>query len=244
VSSDFALRTRAGMTLVEALLAMGGTVFLAACMVAMLGTHARLARYAAERAEALDAVHTSVLLLASELRAARPDTDVAVSTDSLALRAFRGIARVCALSANVADVLWSGLRDPDPAKDSLLALSAAGEHALPLIGLVTAAANACPSVTGAKAFRLTTDTLPPGTSMLLGFERGSYHLGTALRYRAGRAGRQPLTADIFTAKSGFTAESTAVLVDLVPASVPWKGGPPSAAPVRRRITFLHRRSRQ
>lgn len=238
------LRNRAGMTLVEALLAMSGSVFLAACMVAMLGTHARLARYAAERAEALDAVHTSALMLARELRAAQPGTDVAVASDSLGLRAYRGVARVCALAAGSADVLWSGLRDPDPAKDSLLALSASVERVVPLVGLSSIAPGTCPAANGAKTFRIITDTLPAGTALLLGFERGSYHLGTALRYRAGSAGRQPLTADIFDAnRTRFAAGSVAVIVELTPASVPWKGGPPAAAPSRQRITFVNRRRR-
>jgi hypothetical protein len=136
-------------------------------------------------------------VITHEIRALDTRRDgFSVATDSAGLRAFRGVAVVCAADSVSADVRYRGLRSPDPAKDSLLVLEGAGaERALPLAG--TGAGAACSPQPGESALAVRPGAgLMPGDVILV-FERGDYHLaGGALRYRRGAGGRQPLTADI------------------------------------------------
>jgi hypothetical protein len=119
-----------------------------------------------------------------------------LGTDSAALRAFRGIAIVCAADSVSADVRYRGLRSPDITKDSLVVLEGAGaERALPLTG--TGAATVCSPRPGESALALRPGAGLVSGDVILVFERGDYHLtGGSLRYRRGAGGRQPLTADV------------------------------------------------
>jgi hypothetical protein len=152
----------------------------------------------ARRAEALAAVRIARHLLGRELRAG--DGSAEVAADTLALRAYRGVGIVCAASADARDMVVrvDGVREPDPAKDSVRLVGAeGGDVVLALVARAPAPAD-CPAVSGTaiERWRLSRDA-PPAPLLARYFERGSYHLDRgALRYRRGGAGRQPLTPEV------------------------------------------------
>ncbi|MGH6918133.1 MAG: hypothetical protein ACREJ0_10555, partial [Geminicoccaceae bacterium] len=122
-----------------------------------------------------------------------------VSTDSAAFRTFRGVGQVCGVSGAVATIAYRGLRDPDPAKDSVLIASVFPERAAALASYGPGASS-CVIAGSALLFdvRLVADSLALGDAILL-YETGSYHLsGGALRYRAPGGTRQPITADVLS----------------------------------------------
>ena len=146
----------------------------------------RMATLQMERTRATELVRTASVVLEAELRYLDPDADIAaVSTDSVGLRAFRGSGVLCGRTGRALSVRYRGARLPEPAKDSVLVVTAAGDIGpFPIEAVVT----------GGCGLRLTVAGEPPDRGLVLVFEGGSYHLtGHALRYRRGRAGRQPLT---------------------------------------------------
>lgn len=192
-------RERAGYTLVEmlvALLALGAIV--AAATVTFLA-QSRLARDAAARSERLAAVRMVSAVLSRELRWQSPRADVhAYAPDSMHLRVFRGLGVICAQTAGSLQVRYRGLRLPDPLKDSLLVVTAAGgERVRPLGNVTTSVLAACAVAAGEELLDLAPDSvLRPGDAFLV-FETGAYVLaGRALRYRRGASGRQPLVAEV------------------------------------------------
>jgi len=156
----------------------------------------------AARAEALETVRTIGWLLPEELAGGRAGTDWSgAGTDSLRVRAFRGVALPDpkepgeGLALNQWKVCFRGLRSPNPEKDSILALGVDGRWRLFSLSRRRRGDDSCPgpgSVTPEDWF---VDP-PPDTPLILGrlFEAGSYYLvNGALRYRRGEGGRQPLT---------------------------------------------------
>ncbi len=144
-------------------------------------------------------------------------------SDSLRLRAFRGTGVVCAAgrSANEVVVAYRGDRLPDPAKDSLEVTTGEGVvHPLDLSGS-PAAAVTCPGTDSAEvALRLTAAwAIPPGALFVRVFESGSYHLtGSALRYRVGSGGRQPLTPEVWVdGGTGFLHSDSTLRIRWQPA---------------------------
>ncbi len=139
--------------------------------------------------------------LAQELRTGLAGIDwLAGAGDSVAVRAFRGTGVGCA-SASLSPwvVRYTGLRRPNPAKDSVLVLAADGVWRV--AELVRARPGACGDGTGGEAWELS----PAVPEAVVGrvFERGSYHVAAgAFRYRPGRGGRQPLTAQVLRTGAG------------------------------------------
>jgi hypothetical protein len=199
--------TRHGFALAEAIVTLTATTILGAAMLGLLATQTRLAATLAGRAEAADALLLSAGLLGRELRAAQTDHDIyGVSRDTLAHRAFRATALVCDTAGGASVARSRGIRLPDPGKDSVVILSSDGESAAALKSVADAQGPACDSLDGRLlSIRLDSAAAAPGDALLF-FERGSYHLhDRALRWRAGAAGRQPLTAEVIrTAGSAFT----------------------------------------
>ncbi len=180
--------------------------------------HTRGAAELVRRSEMLDAVRISGWALREELGASRPETDWLAHEDSIALRAFRGLAVPCPGASGpgilVAD--WDGIREPDATKDSLLLLEPSGQwraHGLERVARVPP----CPG--GGPTLRLELDDPKAGGYLARVFERGTYHVADgALRYRRGLGGRQPLTPRTLADASGLDgAGDGAVVVHLRPS---------------------------
>lgn len=152
--------------------------------------------------------------LAQELRTGLSGIDwVAGTGDSVVVRAFRGTAVRCADASPPSwAVRYAGLRRPDPAKDSVLVL--ANDGVWRVAGLVRARARRGVCGQGAgEVWEL--NPAVPGAVVGRVFERGSYHVAAgAFRYRPGRGGRQPLTAQVLRtgagAASGVSGRGTGV----------------------------------
>jgi hypothetical protein len=197
---------RSGFTVVESLIVL---LILLLVLQAAWSVAAGMARGSvalADRAESLAAARTAGWILQEELEGARAGSDVSSpGGDSLALRAFRGTALVCAAPGpRELVVSWSGLRSPDPTKDSVLVLLASGAWARRALAARTRGGRCGdPELTGE---RWTLSDSVSSALLLRLFERGSYHLSDeALRYRIGFGGRQPLTPpSLDPARSGLT----------------------------------------
>lgn len=159
----------------------------------------------AERTDGLVAMRVGRHLLRSELSHGRPGRDWSVSDDSLVLRAFRGTALVCPYDTASVEltVAYGGDRRPDPSKDSVLLVDALGGREVRALVAVTSAADPCSAAdpVAQRTWRFDA-SVPVGTVLARLFERGSYHLNaSALRYRRGASGRQPLTPEIWSSET-------------------------------------------
>lgn len=196
-----------GYGLPEALLALAlGGIAGTGLMAAVAGS-ARVARLHAEHVAEAELLRVARTAIAAELRFLDPAADLrAVAADSLPLRALRGIGVVCAREGDALLVRYRGLRDPEPAKDSVLVV---GMGPIPPAQLEHSEAvqEGCPTRPGETIRRWIAGDPPPAGALLLLFESGSYHLaGGALRYRRGAGGRQPITEErLDDDASGFRA---------------------------------------
>lgn len=179
------MNARAGHTLAELVVAMPLALLLAAVVVAGLVAQSRLARLVGDRASRAEAERIAATLLPDELRWAAEGDLRGTGADSVRARIFRGYGLPCV--QDPAAVHWTGLRVPEPAKDSLLVVSAAGELALQL--------ERVQRHDGCNGYVLQAGT-PTPAGLVLAFETGTYYLRDgALRFRAGAEGRQPLTGE-------------------------------------------------
>jgi hypothetical protein len=203
---------RRGVSVVEALVTLLLGLVLAALSLALLARQRSVQVALSDRMELVGTVRTVRHILGSELRGGWSSIDLSLhAPDSLRLRAYRGMARICAVQSwNRVLVTTEGVRLPDPAKDSVLFLTADGGTSP--VALVSAEAGdpaSCAPTAGRAWILEVSDSVPPGTMLARYFERGSYHLsGRALRYRRGLSGRQPLTPEALrTPASAFTLGS-------------------------------------
>ena len=211
------LRLQHGSTLVEAVAVMTLTSILMAIMAGILVTQMRLARLAADQAAAAEAVRATSVILSAEVRRTTPADIIAWSSDSLALRGFRGAALPCGTTTSGTLVRYTGDRMPDPAKDSVLVISQSAEAVMALHAW-NAAAGGCSTRPGEIVLELQTGGPVSLKSALLVFESGSYHLSAgALRYRIGGGGRQPLTIAVlrhpYSRFTGVTAQDVRFQVE-------------------------------
>jgi hypothetical protein len=205
-----------------------------------LGTLARqrtVQRRMAHRAEALEALRTTRHVLGEELRRASPRHTQA-GPDSVALRAYRGMALVCPVGSDPRTLVvgYRGIRVPDPAKDSVELVDGDGSTVTFALVDRTSGGPVCgdaPDLAGERW--ILSGPAPGGTVVARIFERGSYHLAErALRYRRGGAGRQPLTPEVLeTPLSGFVVGGAGFLgvrayvrsgtesPDSLALSIPW-----------------------
>jgi len=200
---------RSGLTLAETVVALVTTGIIVASAGGVFVTVMRAAAVATDGAEVLDAVATTALLLPAETRTLMATDVRATAADSFALRAFRGTAIVCGRGSTGPIVRYAGLRDPDPAKDSVLLATASPERTAALIS-ASPHGPLCVAPPGESLFELVTvpDSLRTGDIILV-FESGAYHLSTgAFRYRPAGGTRQPLTADVFRTDSSAFAMLT------------------------------------
>jgi prepilin-type N-terminal cleavage/methylation domain-containing protein len=227
----------AGYTLAELLVALTLLAALATVLFGALIAHVRLARQLAHRVVEADAVRTASTVIGGELRRASPLDLRAVASDSLALRAFRGIGTVCGATSDAIVLHYRGDREPAPAKDSVLWIGSGVLVAARLAAVQPFGAANCTGVADGEVQLWRTEPAVPAQGVLLVYESGTYYLtGGALRYRIGEAGRQPLTPELFIRPpSGFFLRSPdAVEYRLGLATVP-------AAPVLASVHYPLRR---
>lgn len=188
-----------------------------------LGTLRRLDGFqerAGRRQDALLASRIAGTVLRGEL--ARTDGTWRVADDSMALRAFRGTGVVCAVGpgSDELTVAYRGDRYGDPGKDSVEVVT--GEGAVSVLDLRSAAPSTivCPRALAGEEIRTwrLDDSVPADAVLARLFEPGSYHLtGSALRYRIGSGGRQPLTPEVWRdATSRLVTVDSAVILELAP----------------------------
>jgi hypothetical protein len=190
---------RRGSSLAELVVAMTVGGLLSALLFGLLGAQVRLARETARRIAIADAVRVTNHVVAGEVRRMAPQDLRALSRDSMAIRAFRGTAIVCAGDGEHLGVRFRGDRAPDPVKDSLLVVSPfAAERAVRLLDQRHAAVDGCFAMPGETVISWTVQPAIDMASVLLLFESGNYYLTAgALRYRLGAEGRQPVTTELF-----------------------------------------------
>lgn len=219
---------RAGHTLAEATVSLLLAAVLTVALASLFALIGRAARAHAELASHTETETTVATVLGEELRAATAG-DARFSGDSVRLRAFRGGGRVCAVEENRVLVDYAGFRLPEPDKDSVVLVSARGEVVDDVTG-VTDAACTVPAQRRGLALTLAHGA-PADAAYALVFETGAYSLRTsALRYRRGASGRQPLTEETLDSRGSAIGVrpprpggSGAAVVTLVPAAAP--GGP-------------------
>lgn len=236
------------MSLAELVVAMGLMTIVGSIVVALLRTESRLAGHAADRAEALDATRTAGAIFTAELTPLEPGTDLhGIDADSVRLRVFRGAGVVCGFAGADPLVRYRGLRQPDPAKDSVLVPTAAGGERADTLHAATRAPSGCVARDGEAVFRLGTPAVLREGDAVIVFETGSYYADHAFRYRRGSGGRQPITADVFTTESRLAAWPSAtggvegVALELIPAtSTRTIRGAPIAERARVRVTLRNR----
>jgi hypothetical protein len=147
----------------------------------------RLAAVQRDRVRFAEAVRAGAVILGGELRHLT-GTDISLDSDSIRIRAFRGGGPVCESDSATVYVLYTGVRAPEPDKDSVLLLAVGGEWTVDLHA--SSRTDACG---GALRFLLGASA-PAVPRLALVFETGAYSLTAgAIRYRRGQGGRQPLT---------------------------------------------------
>ena len=126
------------------------------------------------------------------------------------LRAFRGTGIVCPPDgiSNELVVSFRGDRQPDPEKDSVLLIGVDGSRTVAGLSGVGTAQEACGVGPRPPALWRLDRPVPVDIVLARLFERGSYHLsGSALRYRRGGSGRQPLTPEVWSMPATRWTES-------------------------------------
>jgi hypothetical protein len=166
------------------------------------------------RTDALVAMRVARHALRRELGFGRAGVDWRADGDSLSLRAFRGVALICpgGGSTDRITVRFTGDRSPDPAKDSLLVVLPEGREEIRRLVAVGSASSGCAAVPESKLETWQLDAPVSGAAVVARlFERGSYHLAaSALRYRRGFSGRQPLTPDVWSPATAWTRSGARV----------------------------------
>jgi hypothetical protein len=193
---------RAGHTVAELTVTLACLLILMILSVRALAGVARAATGLQERGTWIGAARSVRWVLRSELGDGEAGRDWRMrAPDSVHVRAFRGLALVCApLDDSTFAVRVRSAREPDPGKDSVLALRADGSWVA--AGLVSSgpAPASCPDSTAGRPERWRVRGIGAGSAsggvpvMFRLFEAGSYHVGGAtLRYRRGAGGAQPMT---------------------------------------------------
>lgn len=210
------------MRLTEVLMALllGLLVVRGAWTVAERGV--RASRMLMDEAAALEASRLASGILDRELAGGRAGEDWRTDPAGVALRVFRGWGFDCGGASPGATVRYRGLRQPDPAKDSLELVSADGRRSVVALAAVEPPPSGvvCPSGGRPLRLRWNGDDTDGETPVLVRlFETGLYAANDAFRYRRGAAGRQPLTAAVLDpARTRLDVRAGAVELVL---AVPW-----------------------
>jgi hypothetical protein len=190
---------RHGSSLAELVVAMTVGGLLSALLFGLLSSQLRLARETPDRIDVADAVRVTSHVVAGEVRRMAPPDLRALSRDSMAIRAYRGAAIVCARDGEHLGVrfrgdrlrrilpripFWSCLRSPQN---------------VPCVCSISVMRRpTCVAKPGETLMSWTVQPAIDMASVLLIFESGTYYLTAgALRYRLGAEGRQPVTTELF-----------------------------------------------
>lgn len=199
---------RAGVSAPEALVALLLGLFVVHLAFVTLERLRDAEDRLASRTDGLVAMRVARHVLRRELRNGRPGVDWLVDADSISLRAFRGTALLCPRDTTTValTVAYAGDRRADPSKDSVVLIDAMGTGVVRGLTGVSMVADACGATPAAdlQTWLLDAPVTPDAVVGRL-FERGSYHVSaSALRYRRGASGRQPLTPEVWSAASAWT----------------------------------------
>jgi len=214
------VKGRSGFSAPEALVAFLLCLFVVHVGLTTLGRMRAVERRLADRTDALVAMRVARHALRRELGFGRGGFDWMQDGDSITLRAFRGVALVCpgAAAADELIVRFAGDRGPDPEKDSVVVVAPDGRSVVRRLVAVRAAPAPCASAPSPELAIWQLDApLSEGAVVARLFERGSYHLaGSALRYRRGLSGRQPLTPEVWSPATEWTRTGARVGVRAEP----------------------------
>jgi hypothetical protein len=212
------IASRRGYVMAEAIVVLALTMLIGVTLCSALEMQSRLARSVGERIAHNDAARVAMHIVPSELRSSDPRSDIRASaSDSIAARWFRGSGPVCDVSGTAVWIRMRTMREPDPAKDSLLLIGPTGDEKTAAISSVASDPAHCPGADGGEVYRINVGPVSPASDPVAAmfFESGSYYLSQrALRYRLGGEGRQPLTEE-FMRDAG---SSFALSVDTLGAS--------------------------
>lgn len=191
-------RAVAGISLFEMVVVLALSALVFPAFWTTVSRHRTASGRVADRAQLLEGVRVLSWLVPHELAMGTEGEDWDASSDTLALRAFRGFGVVDSIGSGTREayVCFVGDRAPDPGKDSVLVLDRSGRwfgaDLLYSQNLDTACRG--DGETGEEA-RWSLSAEVSQAVVLRNFERGSYHLaGGTLRYRRGDGGRQPVTS--------------------------------------------------
>src|SRR5687768_2114617 len=193
-----------------------------ACAV-LVHAQTQLLRNVSDRVADAEALRTASGIVTAEVRSVAAADLHAVAADSLALRVHRGMAVVAGVASSGITLNYEGIRDPDPAKDSLLIVGSERAGSFTLLS--------------GDPLRIQPDIPVASHDILLFFETGAYHLAThALRYRRGVEGKQPVTDELIDHRaSRFGVESQARLVRIHLRGRPAQARAPAQTNVRVRL---------
>lgn len=210
---------RRGASLAEAIVSLLLTLLIIQLTWWLAAAARRAGTQLIEKSDALETERLAWHVLAREVGSGVAVRDWTLDKPTvLVLRAFRGVAEVCAATAAPEGGLvgYRGMRVPDPSKDSLLLMTASGDWRVARLTSRAASKETCASGSAGAVERWRWD--PPVAGVLLArvFERGSYHLeDRAVRYRTGDAGRQPLTPEVLGSRgNGFAFDGSGVDLSL------------------------------
>lgn len=225
----------AGFTVAETLVSL---------LLALLLVHLAWSVAASQRTAAARLVHRSERLaaeravwwvLTEETGPGSEGRDWAVVTPGvMRIRAFRGGGATCpgvTPGEGWVAVRYRGWRVPDPSKDSVLYLDGAGRRGVADLVERVRGDVPCALREGERGEWLRLSHAPDARPVLVRvWETGSYHLeDRAFRYLRGRAGRQPLTAEVLD-RSGTDLRAGVDGAWLAFRGMRWPGSPPDAPP--------------
>jgi hypothetical protein len=213
------VKTRSGSTLIELVSALMALGIIAAACAGLIRSQSILLNNASERSAIRETLRAGSAVLSAELQHLTVADLRAVAADSVLLRVFRGVGIVCSITPPRVTMRYRGVRQPDPSKDSMLL---AGTEQAGTIRLVSSRVDPCTSQPGEQLTAVEPAIPITVGAVVLFYESGSYHLAaSALRYRRGASGLQPITDDFMDhAHSQFAFTPIDRALDVVLRSAP------------------------
>jgi prepilin-type N-terminal cleavage/methylation domain-containing protein len=166
-------RLEQGYTLVEIMIALVITLVVAGALYDVLRSSQRLSRAQSEQAALQSNLRAGAIVVANEMRELATADILRVSPTAITYRAMRGVGFLCqpavASTLRIARTGFTGHRDPQPGRDSLLVLVPGEEGGTWLAAALTTVSTAgeCPGTGPGISLTI------PGTVALAGLEAGT-----------------------------------------------------------------------